>query len=286
MNTYDPVTFDVLQANVELLAENERLELERRRLLELDQLKTEFLARVSHDLRTPLNSIIGFSDLIAGEVGGRMNKKHAEFIAAINRNGHALLAMINELLDLSSLESGHVQLRLEPVALQTLLDDLKAATLPVLEHAGIEPRWPTAGMLQGKTALVDRRRIVQVLVNLVDNARKFTPRGGIVTVEMDSDRQAARLVVADNGPGIPPSERDRIFAPYYQRPSGGMTANTHGVGLGLAIVKSIVDRHGGSIGLDSGTGKGCRFMVTLPNLPEAERRPSASVISDPGLRTS
>jgi two-component system, NtrC family, sensor kinase len=271
VNTYDSVTFDVLQANVELLAENERLDLERRRLLELDHLKTEFLARVSHDLRTPLNSIIGFSDLITGEVGGRMNKKHAEFIAAINRNGHALLAMINELLDLSSLESGHVLLRLDHVPLQTLLDDLKAATLPVLDHAGIEARWPTAAALQGKTALVDRRRIVQVLVNLVDNARKFTPRGGVVTVEMDSDRQEVHLVVADNGPGIPASERDRIFAPYYQRPSGGMTTSAHGVGLGLAIVKSIVDRHGGSIGLESGTGKGCRFKVTLPNQVDANR---------------
>lgn len=275
MNTYDAVTFDVLQANVELLAENERLELERRRLLELDQLKTEFLARVSHDLRTPLNSIIGFSDLITGEVGGRMNKKHAEFIAAINRNGHALLAMINELLDLSSLESGHVLLRLELVPLQTLLDDLKAATLPVLDNAGIEARWPSAESLQDRIALVDRRRIVQVLVNLVDNARKFTPRGGAVTVEMDSDRREVHLVVADNGPGIPLSERDRIFAPYYQRPSGGMTASAHGVGLGLAIVKSIVDRHGGSIGLESGTGKGCRFKVTLPNQIDTNRHAAA-----------
>jgi signal transduction histidine kinase len=276
VNTYDAVTFDVLQANVELLAENERLELERRRLLELDQMKTEFLARVSHDLRTPLNSIIGFSDLIAGEVGGRMNKKHAEFIAAINRNGHALLAMINELLDLSSLESGHVQLRLEQVALQTLLDDLKAATQPVLESAGIVVRWPDRASLAGKIALVDRRRIVQVLVNLVDNARKFTPKGGMVTVELDSDARSVRLVVADNGPGIPVGERERIFAPYYQRPGSPIAATAQGVGLGLAIVKSIVDRHGGRILLDSGSGKGCRFTVELPNnRPAGERSSSA-----------
>jgi signal transduction histidine kinase len=274
VNTYDAVTFDVLQANVELLAENERLELERRRLLELDQMKTEFLARVSHDLRTPLNSIIGFSDLIAGEVGGRMNKKHAEFIAAINRNGHALLAMINELLDLSSLESGHVQLRLEPVALQTLLDDLKAATQPVLENAGIVVCWPDAASLAGKTAVVDRRRIVQVLVNLVDNARKFTPKGGTVTVGLEADARAVRLVVADNGPGIPAGERERIFAPYYQRPGSPIAATAQGVGLGLAIVKSIIDRHGGRILLDSGAGKGCRFTVELPNPRPTSDQPS------------
>jgi two-component system, NtrC family, sensor kinase len=274
VNTFDSVTLDVLQANVELLAENERLVQERRRLLELDQLKTEFIARVSHDLRTPLNSIIGFSDLITGDVGGRMNKKHAEFIAAINRNGHALLAMINELLDLSSLESGHVLLRLEHAPLQTLLDDLQAATLPVLDHAGIEARWPSSDSLREKNALVDRRRIVQVLVNLVDNARKFTPRGGVVTVEMESDRQEVRMVVADNGPGIPLSERERIFVPYYQRPCGGISSSAQGVGLGLAIVKSIVDRHGGSIALDNGTSKGCRFKVTLPNQVEANRQPA------------
>ncbi|MBA3699520.1 MAG: HAMP domain-containing histidine kinase [Planctomycetes bacterium] len=277
MNTYDPVTFDVLQANVDLLAENERLDLERRRLLELDQLKTEFLARISHDLRTPLNSIIGFSDLITSEVGGRINKKHAEFIAAINRNGHALLAMINELLDLSSLESGHVQLRLDQVPLQVLLEDLQDATVPVLENAGIETRWPQVNSVKDKTVLVDRRRIVQVLVNLVDNARKFTPRGGVVSVEMDRDSHGVHLVVADNGPGIPKSEQDRIFAPYYQRPSGGMATNAHGVGLGLAIVKSIVDRHGGSIELDSGIGKGCRFKVLLPDLSRAEQKTSDPV---------
>jgi signal transduction histidine kinase len=273
VNTFDAVTFDVLQANVELLAENERLEHERRRLLELDQLKTEFLARISHDLRTPLNSIIGFSELITGEVGGRMNKKHAEFIAAINRNGHALLAMINELLDLSSLESGQIHLRLERIPLQTLLDDLRAATEPVLANAGIQAVWPQPETLAGKTAMVDRRRVLQVLTNLVDNARKFTPRGGSVAVEMDSDAKELRLVVSDSGPGIPASESDRIFAPYYQRPNGGMASGgAHGVGLGLAIVKSIVDRHGGQVGLDSGgTGKGCRFKVVLPNHPDAHQ---------------
>jgi signal transduction histidine kinase len=162
VNTYDPLTLDVLQANVELLAENERLDLERKRLLELDHMKTEFLARLSHDLRTPLNSIIGFSDLITGDVGGKVNKKHAEFVAAINRNGHALLSMINELLDLSSLETGHVHLRKETVPLQTLLDDLRAATEPVLLQAGVHVKWPDSGLFAGKSAVVDRRRVMQV----------------------------------------------------------------------------------------------------------------------------
>lgn len=260
----DPVTLDVLQANVQLLAENERLESERKRLLALDRLKTEFLARISHDLRTPLNSIIGFSDLIAAEVGGRVNKKHGEFIAAINRNGHTLLALINELLDLSSIESGQTRMRREQVALTTILADLRAATDPVLAAARIETHWPDPAALAGHTAHVDRRRLVQAMVNLIDNARKYTPAGGMVRIEMGSDGRESVFVVADNGPGIPPGERERIFLPYYQRSQGFTLQTGAGVGLGLAIVKGIVEGHGGRLELDSDIGKGCRFRLRLP----------------------
>jgi signal transduction histidine kinase len=251
----------VLQANVALLAENERLETERRHLLALDKMKTEFLARVSHDLRTPLNSIIGFSDLMIAEVGGRMNKKHGEFISAINRNGHALLALINEILDLSSIESGHLQLRREAVQLQSVVDDLRAATEPVLAAAQLDVHWPTLALVQNKCAFIDRRRILQLLTNLVDNARKFSRAGGRVTIAMDANPAEAWFSVADTGPGIAAEDREQIFRPYYQR-SAGYSQN--GVGLGLAIVKGIVDCHGGRIELDSDIGKGCRFRVVIP----------------------
>jgi signal transduction histidine kinase len=260
----DPVTLDVLQANIRLLAENERLAGERRRLLELDRMKTEFLARVSHDLRTPLNSIIGFSDLMAAEVGGRLNKKHNEFVAAINRNGHALLAMINDLLDLSSLESGQVQLRQEQVPLCALADDLRAATEPVLASAQVEVEWPDGAQLAGKTARLDRRRMLQALTNLLDNARKFTRPGGRVIVAMDRAADGAWFSVADTGPGIAPEDHQRIFQPFFQRSSGFVQGGGAGVGLGLAIVKGIVDRHGGTIELDSAIGKGCRFRIVIP----------------------
>jgi signal transduction histidine kinase len=278
----DPVTLEVLQANVQLLAENERLEVERQRLIDLDQMKTEFLARVSHDLRTPLNSIIGFSDLMSSDVGGRLNKKHAEFVAAINRNGHVLLALINELLDLSSIESGHLQLRKEWVVLQTIADDLRAATEPVLSSSQIEAKWPDAARLAGKTAWLDRRRILQVLTNLVDNARKFSRPGDRVEITMDSTPERAAFSVGDTGPGIAPEERERIFRPYYQRPSGSMQAGS-GVGLGLAIVKGIVDRHGGRIDLESDIGKGCRFTVIIPN---QDCPPGAGPAPGPGSASS
>ncbi len=261
--TADTLALEVLQANVQLLAEREQLETERRRLLEIDRLKTEFLARVSHDLRTPLNSIIGFSELIINGVGGKMNRKHAEFIAAINRNGHALLGLINDLLDLSTIDSRQMTLKAATVPLQTILDDLRAATEPVLATANLTPLWPEPADLLGKNAWVDRRRVAQVLVNLVDNARKFTPAGGRVHVAMDADEQSAIFTVKDTGPGIPMEERERIFRPYYQRAQNSY-GRGDGVGLGLVIVKAIVDLHKGRISIDSDSGRGCMFQVVVP----------------------
>jgi signal transduction histidine kinase len=267
--THDPVTFDILQANVNLLAENERLEVERRRLLELDRLKTEFLARVSHDLRTPLNSIIGFSELMmadphAGAHAGKGGHKNDhEYLTAINRNGRVLLAMINDLLDLSSLESGQISMRREWVPLGTLRDDIQAALGPAPLERNLHIEWPTAEQLAGRSAHVDRRRLGQALINLVDNARKFAATGGRITVVMESERAECRFIVTDDGPGVPMEDQDRIFRPFFQRSSTAMTPA--GVGLGLAIVKGIVERHGGRIHLDSGIGKGCRFFITIPH---------------------
>ncbi len=260
----DPnAALEVLQANVQLLADREQLELERRRLLELDRLKTEFLARISHDLRTPLNSIIGFSELIMKGEGGKMNRRHGDFIDAINRNGHALLAMINDLLDLSTIDSKQLVLRAAAVPLEEILADLRAATEPVLASAGLKVSWPQPADLAGKRAWVDRRRVLRLLVNLVDNARKFTPTNGQVVVGMDADDANASFTVADSGPGIPAEERERIFRPYYQRAQTSMS-RSDGVGLGLVIVKAIVDLHQGTISIDSVPGKGCTFRITLP----------------------
>lgn len=265
---HDPVTFEILQANVRLLAENERLDQERRRLVELDQLKTEFLARISHDLRTPLNSIIGFSELMLAEPGGKTNKRNGDFLSAINRNGHALLGMINDLLDLSSIESGQVQMRREWVPLASIIEDLRAATLPLLAERQIQVAWPDDTLVMGRMAFADRRRMVQALTNLVDNARKFTAPGGRITVVMDASPKESHFSVADDGPGVPAEEQERIFRPYYQR-SGAASGAATGVGLGLAIVKGIVDRHGGRIVLYSSIGKGCRFHLVIPHAVDA-----------------
>lgn len=255
-------TIDVLQANVRLLAEKERLEHERQRLLELDRMRTEFLARVSHDLRTPLASIIGFSDLLLSDQHRLINRQR-ESLEAISRNGHALLAMINDLLDLSTLESG--QMRLDParVPVADLIADLRAATAPVLDVAGLEVEWPAAKEIAGLAAWADRRRLLQALVNLVDNARKFTPRRGRVVISAAAgDDGGVLLGVADSGPGIPESERERLFRPFAV--SSGRAA---GHGLGLAIVRAIVDRHRGSLAVAGGPGRGCQITLALPPYP-------------------
>lgn len=256
---HSSTTIDVLQANVELLAEKERLEVERRRLLDLDRMRTEFLARVSHDLRTPLSSIIGFSELLLAEAG-QVDARQAECLEAINRNGHALLAMITDLLDLSTLESGLLHLCCAIVPLADLVADLRAATAPVLAAAGLAVSWPEPPA--EATAWCDRRRILQALVNLVDNARKFTPPGGTLRIAAELCQGGIRLSVADSGPGIPESERERLFRPY-----AGGSGRTAGHGLGLAIVRAVVERHAGRLEVDSAPGRGCAITIILPPGP-------------------
>ncbi len=267
----DLLTLDVLQANVTLLAEKERLEREQARLLELDRLRTDFLARVSHDLRTPLSSIIGFAELLQSDshlMAGEQN----DYVEAIHRNSQSLLALINDLLDLSSLELGRLPLHPAPVLLSELVADLRAATQPVLAQAGLTTSWPNPVPLAGRSAVIDRRRIFQVLVNLVDNARKFTPRGGQVAITVEPKDDEMRFSISDTGPGISDAQRDQLFRPYANRTDA--VPRTEGVGLGLAIVKAIVDRHGGTITLErrsagGSLGSGCSFLIRIPQPPPA-----------------
>ncbi len=259
-----PVTFDLLEGNIQLLAEKERLERDKQRLQDLDRLRNEFMAKVSHDLRTPLNSIIGFSELLTQEVAGKLNKKQSDFIAAIHRNGYALLALINDLLDLASIECGHLQLRREPVAVQTIIDDIRAATEPLVAKHRVT--WPVLGDDAVKPITVDRRRVAQAIVNLVDNSRKFTPEGGTIEVTAGIDDTALWFTVADNGPGIPEEDRARLFSSFFQRQ--GPKQKGGGVGLGLAIVRGIADLHGGKAEfIPLPIGKGARFTITLPTTP-------------------
>ncbi len=261
----DRVILDVLEGNIALLAEKERLEREKLRLQEIDRLKTELLARVSHDLRTPLNSILGFSELLLADAGGRLAVKQTEFVAAIHRNGYALLALINDLLDVAGLESRQMTIRRENLPLLTLLDDVRAATEPQLGASKLAVTWPSRAALADRLAWIDRRRMAQALVNLIDNARKFTPEGGSVVISIEPGAKATIFMVADTGPGIRDEDRSRIFSSFFQRAPAGDGRSTTGVGLGLAIVRGIIDLHEGSIELETASGKGTRFRLTVPH---------------------
>ncbi len=257
----DAVTLDVLQANVALLAEKERLEQERSRLIELNRVRTEFLARVSHDLRTPLNSIIGFSDLLLAGDGGRLPRKSLDYLNAIHRNGHALVGLINDLLDLSSMELGRITIRRQPFDLGEFLADVRAATDPIISRSSVQITWPDVRRLSGQSVIADRRRLLQVMTNLLDNARKFTTAGGRVSVVIEPRPHELHLVVSDNGPGVPEQLRQAIFQPL----SSTTTPRHESTGLGLAIVKAIVDQHQGTITVERGPdGRGCSVLIHIP----------------------
>jgi signal transduction histidine kinase len=257
----DPLTLDILEGNIQLLAEKERLEIEKLRLQVMDQLKTQFFARVNHDLRTPLNGIIGFSELLMSDT--TMSPKQAEFISAIHRNGYALLALINDLLDAASIESGQFNVRSEPSSLQLLVDDVRIATSSQLSLSRHQMVWPDPKALAGKTATLDRRRMVQAIINLVDNARKFTPEGCEIGLTITVEPTQVVFVVYDKGPGISEKDRDRIGRSFFQRAAGGIQRGG-GLGLGLSIVRGIVERHGGQMELDSAVGQGTKFRIVIP----------------------
>ena len=236
-----------------------------------DRLGQDTIARLTHDLRTPLNSIIGFSDLLLSGIGGKLNAKQIEFIDAIHRNGHVLLSLINDMLDWSSIESGRIALRREPVDLVQLLADLRAMVDPVIASAKLKVEWPDAAGLASQLPSVDRKRVLQLLLNLIDNARKFTPSGGHMALAMTVEAGGLAVVVEDSGPGLAAEEMDRIFTPYSARlpqaTARGVEERipgSHGTGLGLSIVRSIVLLHGGTIHVDRGTLGGARFRVMLP----------------------
>lgn len=260
------------------------------RLKELDRLKSNFLGTVSHELRTPLTSIIGYSEMLEEGVVGSLSDEQAEFVGTIRSKGEQLLALIMGLLDLSKLDSGTMSVRQAAMEIGPTLDEVVSTLTPMALKKGVElelevDRSPCE--LAG-----DAERLRQVFVNLVDNAVKFTPRGGKVSVSAriavgtaDDDEEGAVLLaplqrtmevtVADTGVGIPPAERSKVFDAFYQVDSSS-TREHGGTGLGLSIVKRIVEAHGGTVTIRPNTPTGAVFVVVLPSA-QARRASSARV---------
>ena len=224
------------------------------------QHKSDFLANMSHELRTPLNAIIGFSQVLREGMFGEVNEKQAEYLDDILSSGNHLLSLINDVLDLSKVEAGQVELELAPFSLQ---EALERGVVMVRERAmkhGVEIRLESSPEV--KLVAGDERRIRQVIFNLLSNAVKFTPAGGAVDVGAVRVNGEVRVSVADTGPGIAPEDQERIFEEFHQTEAG--IEQREGTGLGLALSKRLVELHGGRIWVDSELGKGCTFVFTLP----------------------
>jgi PAS domain S-box-containing protein len=226
--------------------------------------KSEFLASMSHELRTPLNAIIGFSQVLHERYFGDLNEKQSEYVADIVDSGKHLLSLINDVLDLSKIEAGKMELEVTEVKIADLLQNsLVMIKEKALSHS-ISLDLQIADNINGTKIAADERRLKQVMFNLLSNSAKFTPDGGSIKVEASKGEKELVISVSDTGIGMTPQEQKRLFEAFYQA-SGGIKGKTPGTGLGLAITKSIVEKHGGKIWMESeGPNKGSKFTFTLP----------------------
>lgn len=250
-------------ADEQLRQSNERISLINAELARATRLKDEFFASMSHELRTPLNAILGLSEALLEEVYGTLTDRQKRSLNTIENSGRHLLELINDILDLSKIESGKMDLHLTPVTLSNLCE----SSLNFVKQQAHQKRVRIYSQLptHPQEILIDERRMRQVLVNLLSNAVKFTPEGGQVflNVENHVEEETITFSVQDNGVGIAKENFPKLFQPFVQLDSS-LSRRYAGTGLGLSLVRRIVELHGGSISLQSEVGKGSIFTITLP----------------------
>ncbi len=255
------------------------LEEKKRQLEEVSRHKSAFLASMSHELRTPLNAIIGFAEVLLDENLDPSPEERREFLEHVLNSGRHLLGLINEVLDLSKIEAGRMELRRSQVDLGALMEDVAASVGPLTARKDLKL---TRGVTPGLPAVsADQAKIRQVLLNLVSNAVKFTPSGGTILMRAECAQvsQGSRgageqgrwieVSVADSGIGIPAEEQERIFLEFQRVP--GAEGKEQGTGLGLALARRFVELHGGAIRVESSLGHGSTFTFTLPIEPPRPR---------------
>jgi PAS domain S-box-containing protein len=241
-----------------LAAANRQLELRNREVEQATKLKSKFLASMSHELRTPLNAIVGFSGLLADGTAGQMNDKQKRFVTHIKEGAHHLLQLINDILDLSKIEAGQLEIRCEDFQVKDALPEVLSTIRPLAMAKNIRVHHDLAASY---SIYADRVRFKQILYNLLSNAVKFTPEGGHVSIHYAELSELIRVSVRDTGIGIRPEDQEVIFEEFRQIEGDGAH---EGTGLGLAITKRLVEQQGGNIWLESEFGKGTCFSFTLP----------------------
>ncbi|MDO8964926.1 MAG: HAMP domain-containing sensor histidine kinase [Coriobacteriia bacterium] len=242
------------QVNAELAATNTRLD----RAL---QARSDLLSRTSHELRTPLNSVIGFSGTMLQGLAGPLNVEQTKQLGMIRRAGEHLLALVNDVLDLSTADTGHHTFDFEEYHAGAIVESLVESLRPTAAELGLGLRCVVHGDALVRT---DRRALDQILLNLLDNALKYTP-SGTVTIEAGPCAEGVRFAVVDTGPGIPPDDVERIFEPFVR--VGGPNQDAVGTGLGLSVVRSLSDALGGQVTVRAGDAGGSVFEIVLPADP-------------------
>lgn len=251
----DERTAELRNANVRMAAAN--LE-----LLELDKLRSELLSNVSHELRTPLTGIFGSAQNLRDGLAGGLTRQQHEYVEMIEHDSARLIRVVNGLLEWGRTEAGQAGLRREPVAVRDLAEEVLLLLAPAAEAKAIKLE------LEGGSASVvgDTDKIKQVLINLVDNAVKFSPPRCAVRLKIANGGDTLRVTVEDEGPGVAAADAPRLFERFFRGRSAHATA---GSGLGLAIARNLARLHGGDITLDSAIGRGSRFTLTLPAIGNA-----------------
>jgi signal transduction histidine kinase len=222
--------------------------------------KSEFLANMSHELRTPLNAIIGFSEVLNERMFGDLNEKQDEYLKDIHASGQHLLSLINDILDLSKIEAGRMELEVTDFHLPTAIDNAltlvreRAARRSIALRTAVDER---LGQIQA-----DERKIRQVMLNLLSNAIKFTPEGGRIEVRAAPVDGSVEVSVSDTGVGIAPDDQEAVFEEFRQ--VGTADKKVEGTGLGLALSRKFIELHGGRIWVQSQVGVGSTFTFTIP----------------------
>ena len=230
--------------------------------------KSEFLANMSHELRTPLNAIIGFSEVLQEKLFGELNEKQAEYTDDILSSGRHLLSLINEILDLSKVEAGRMELELAKFDLPLAIDNARTFVRERVTKHGIKLDVTIDERLGEYVG--DERKIKQILLNLLSNAVKFTPEGGRISINARQINGSVQISVTDTGIGIAPEDQARIFEEFRQVGTDHVH-KSEGTGLGLTLAKKFVELHGGTIWVESEVGKGSTFTFTLPQKPMSQQ---------------
>ncbi len=268
----DKIIFATARDVTELKQAQEQLVAAKNDAERSNKFKDQFLSTMSHELRTPLNAVLGFSDLLGEGRYGALNEKQQRYLSHITNGGKHLLRLINDILDLSRIEAGRLQLQIETVSLETLFSEACDTLHPLVsKKRHVLERHAVPGL----SVKADSTRLKQILMNLIANAVKFTPEGGKIDLSARRIGDAVRIDVRDTGPGIPSEEQRRIFEAFYRLSHSAKAPE--GTGLGLAITQRLVELHGGKLGLESTVGQGSCFYFTLPYVPEVTQSEQLTV---------